>query len=96
MSATPGPWEWMFNGTGGQWALVHRLSAYETKYVALGAWPDAPLTPDQLLTAAAPDLLEALQLIVDKLGTDYELYREQQFAIDTARAAIAKATGELA
>jgi hypothetical protein len=39
------------------------------------------------------ELLEALQLVVDKLGSDFELYREQQFAIDTARAAIAKATG---
>jgi hypothetical protein len=45
-----------------------------------------------LSMAAEQDLLEALQLVVDKFGTDYELCREQEFAICVARAAIAKAT----
>lgn len=92
--------------TEGPWSLNKQYADIEVRGPAdsgvliavMSPWGIAADTPspqeaNARLIAAAPELLEALQLVVDKLGSDFELYREQQFAIDTARAAIAKATG---
>jgi hypothetical protein len=83
---TPGPWGFVGEILTGPRGL--KLGTF-SEGPGLGYAADA----NARLIAAAPELLEALQLVVDKLGSDFELYREQQFAIDTARAAIAKATG---
>lgn len=80
---TPGPWTAQPNGA---------IWVGDTLISVCAIAPEEA-TANANLIAAAPDLLEALQLVVDKIGTDFELYSEQQFAIDNARAAIAKATG---
>lgn len=54
---TPGPWHWHFMGTAGRWTL---LGEGEVQ-VQLGGPPDQTLSPDQVLTAAAPEMLAALR-----------------------------------
>lgn len=55
---TPGPWRWIWNGTGGNWALVHGgENAFNLDYIRVGGPPDLPLSPDQHLVQAAPELL---------------------------------------
>ena len=52
-----------------------------------------PVKANTQLMAAAPDLLEACQTLVDLPGTEDWLFTLEK-AVDQARAAIAKATGE--
>lgn len=94
---TPGPWQWYWRTEDGvaNCGVFHepregmaysvcRAPQYQTK----DQWES-----DARLIAAAPDLLDALQAIVysaaaNQAAVNYPL-------IDDARAAIAKATGEV-
>jgi hypothetical protein len=53
---TPGPWCWWFDTKAGKWALV---TEFTNQRVRMGGWPDSPLTPDQRLTVASPELYAA-------------------------------------
>lgn len=55
------------------------------------SWHQLVTHPDARLIAAAPDLLEALEVIV---ATEHERHGYNPFWTDQARAAIAKAKGE--
>jgi hypothetical protein len=72
---TQGPWHWTFFGTAGRWALVN----YAGELVHVGGPPDAPLSPDQVLIAAAPELRDALEDAVRRLD---ELARLLAFGLD--------------
>jgi hypothetical protein len=78
---TPGPWEYDMKNEAvyaGRNTIVYEGNANEADY---------------RLIAAAPELLEALQEILDYSGgADNAL--EDEYVMDRARAAIAKATGE--
>lgn len=91
---TPGPWELRPDAMGGFSALIFPKD---------GEFPVASLTgyharlgqrlPNALLISAAPELLDALELLVALNMDDDETTLE---AIAKARAAIAKATGSAA
>lgn len=92
---TPGPWEW----DGSVWNydseneapwLVQSGSDHRV-FVLLGSIK-ANKEADARLIAAAPELLEALQMLVADFG-DYPASERPCLAFDKARAAIAKATG---
>jgi hypothetical protein len=84
-------WSFELAGTPGGNGDYQRIINADGEYIA-STW-GGPNEANARLIAAAPELLAALELVVSKLGDDYELYREQKFAIDTARAAIAKVKG---
>jgi len=83
-SHTKGPWNWEFNSTGGNWVLY----GANDEHCSLVGPPDMAITPDQRLSAAAPDLLEALEKIAD-FTTGYD--DVAGIVCGIARAAIAKA-----
>jgi len=100
---TPGPWE----VTDLRHSIVVRTeSPNKTKYgasryAAIGGFDRSD--PDQLsealanarLIAAAPDLLEALELMLDRFrDTEGSHGQWEEEATENARAAIAKARGE--
>ena len=94
---TPGPWHWINDGNGNKWGSRGLEPAIISGTVeGLVSVDDA----DARLIAAAPDLLAALQFYANAdswrdVDTGIGLYPGD--AIDygaTARAAIAKATGE--
>lgn len=72
----------------------HGITTAEEEAVCIIGW--APFSPEDeansRLIAAAPELLDALQLIADTEPVEAVL--DPQRAVRVARAAIAKATGE--
>jgi hypothetical protein len=84
---TPGPWEWHFSGTAGRWSLSGNGGAG----VQAGGPPDSPLSADQRLIAAAPDLYQALKTLVAEIGDDMRYERKD--VCDAVDAALAKASG---
>lgn len=95
---TPGPWA--TEGNGRYYASVRAPSRMVADMRIIGGAVDAENTANARLIAAAPDLLEALETMVDLQGkaasgfplSENEL-REWAVANYTARAAIAKARG---
>ncbi len=95
MTHTPGPWTWMDYPDGRKLLLSRDRAVIHC--------PDAPMTcdpPDARLIAAAPELLAALQNVVDSAVTDSDtcpLCRADvsrhapDCAVVVATAAIAKA-----
>lgn len=86
MPYTPGPWKWFDYPDGRK-----LLSAEERAVIHC---PDAPITiepADALLIAAAPDLLGALNVIID---TTVPWGVDARAAFDAAMAANAKAEGK--
>ena len=61
---TPAPWTWRFSGTAGRWMLV---SAETLESVQIGGPPNQPITPDMQLSAAAPELAEALRGLLEAI-----------------------------
>jgi hypothetical protein len=105
MKHTPGPWRSIIDDTGGQWSgwpLCITAENEDDRSVVRtgGQWPyewDAATSQREAvanarLIAAAPDLLEALESLVANLA-EGDFISETR--IDTARAAITKATGEV-
>lgn len=102
MSAhTPGPWSWWtscsFRRLSATWdgdvlhAVIQRSDGHPDIHFPNGG----PEGPDARLIAAAPELLEALEEILNYSGgADSAL--DDDYVMDRARAAIAKATGEQA
>ena len=99
MSHTPGPWAWKIEGFDG-----YKLIAKDGTKVAddgsadgeYGGWMNDPNEPNARLIAAAPDLLDACQLIVNAFDVlkPASAARVEPLQINAARAAIAKARGE--
>lgn len=94
---TPGPWVIDANDVGSKW----NIDALNGESVALShqvsndkGW--SKRDANTLLIAAAPELLEVLQEIIDIFHVEYN--RETRLSIDIierkARSAIAKALGE--
>lgn len=93
---TPGPWvydeDYIFAGSIGAYiADVHTDDMTSGRYVARKD-ADAIIDANAQLIAAAPDLLEALQVLVRDCGA-VDAGIELEPAIYQAQAAIAKATG---
>jgi hypothetical protein len=86
---TPGPWEWQFMGTAGRWCMVN---ADGLGAVHLGGPPDVPLSADQRLTQASPDLLEALRAVEPFMIPSMDWTDDTgRMIVAMVRAAIAKA-----
>ncbi|EBO9238485.1 hypothetical protein R268_22585 [Salmonella enterica] len=98
MNYTPGPWQWWTSNS------FLRLSSQETgkdggvidSYVMRDGRPSLRVSKEDMdLIAAAPDLLEALQLAEKAMAEGRNVtYPEWYGAINKARAAISKALGE--
>jgi hypothetical protein len=82
---TPGPWRYDYE-------LDYCGEIIASNGTSICSFTDEPSTNDARLIAAAPELLEALQGMLDLLEDTSELSRK--LAVMDARAAIAKATGK--
>jgi hypothetical protein len=105
MKHTPGPWYWIEGGRNDMPILTSdagRVCHFGNNRSYYPNEGDPPEEPDAQLIAAAPDLLEAVKLVIawyeaedDHSKADFyqriEMCRESEAA---CRAAIAKATGE--
>lgn len=90
---TPGPWKVASAAACAEIEVMEIAEVAHLRVIpAAGGWP-APGEPevDASLIAAAPELLEALQRLID--SGDVRDAAEKG-AVSMARAAIAKATGE--
>ncbi|EHJ3833300.1 TPA: hypothetical protein ACWV6L_000688 [Salmonella enterica subsp. enterica serovar Muenchen] len=98
MNYTPGPWQWCTSNS------FLRLSSQATgkdggvidSYVMRDGHPSLRVSKEDMdLIAAAPDLLEALQLAEKAMAKGRNVtYPEWYGVINKARAAISKALGE--
>ena len=90
---TPGPWK--TDGSGmSVYSANTRLDFAPIVAAAVGNEKSlAQLRADAQLIAAAPDLLEALTALID-MDVSYARGPRVQQAVEAAKAAIAKATGE--
>lgn len=81
---TPGPWEWEFIGTMGNWALLAPNAPPNHSVHVIGQPPpDTPPSPNMRLVAAAPELLEAVKsLLIHPAiqGTHYERHLREVLA----------------
>ncbi|HBD1790430.1 TPA: hypothetical protein KIA74_003504 [Salmonella enterica] len=98
MNYTPGPWQWWTSNS------FLRLSSQATckdggvidSYVMRDGHPSLRVSKEDMdLIAAAPDLLEALQLAEKAMAEGRNVtYPQWYVVINKARAAISKALGE--
>ena len=103
MKHTPGPWTTeTFVKTGIEVTIVHATKGWAKSGMAnrrtvaeVGHWKDRPNPEaDAYLIAAAPELLEALEGLLDDLPGVIADCMSDDGALDKANAAIAKAKGE--
>ena len=89
LKSTPGPWYWSRDTMENRCdiTLHSEATGYSILYCCV-----KPREPNARLIAAAPDLLEALELIASTDPVDAAL--DPQRAMRVAKAAIAKALGE--
>lgn len=87
---TAGPWEWVWNGTRGQWQLVNAQGVP----VNLGGPPDVPLSDDQRAIAEVPKLIAACCAALEALNGDQEP-EELAEANRTLHAALVPVLGHL-
>ena len=94
-SHTPGPWEVSKHGTPESHPQYGIYAGSKNDHVIVKG---DNATTDARLIAAAPELLEALKLVVSSLDYWFKRYDDPEGAksemMNRARAAIAKATGE--
>ena len=97
---TPGPWE-IGDIEDGWVEIDSRISNIHHLGLAKVVWKmeDDEKTPrceaNARLIAAAPEMLEALEFFVERFSpVEHELIFSKRHALQKARAAIAKATGE--
>jgi hypothetical protein len=103
---TPGPWRWANPGEelggyntelstlfGPDEIVVCNFGDSETYYPTEG---EEPREADKMLIAAAPDLLDALEWAMDRIGYSKRTESNSTYCdqVDKARAAIAKAKGD--
>lgn len=106
---TPGPWIVSHAGSGqnGVFVIDELYVTVDGADVAIAADIADPTTAQKSeanarLIAAAPTLLMALEFLLDQAesfnvsGVYFSAFRENRDALDTARDAIAKATGSAA
>lgn len=92
---TPGPWEHKKDGDG-EWRVRQKGSVKKV----LGGTTERPVCEvvntiaDARLIAAAPDLLEALEQMIDEYGTAGDGWPRNNKVLRDARAAILKARGQ--
>ena len=89
---TKGPWQ--FGSSNDDSVYKRNIGGSDGYHVAVASSrEDDEVDANARLIAAAPDLLEALQSIVD-MDVAYQRGPKVEDAVEVARAAIAKATGE--
>lgn len=84
---TPGPWTQGTSAIGITCVWLDGLTEQEHKMGQSHTWIDCETESNARLIAAAPDLLDALQVMLD--AAQHDITQE----CDIARAAIAKAIG---
>jgi len=95
MAHTPGPWSWW---TSNSWKRLRRddhgiSQPVLEPYVCSDGHPDCTVSPaDMALISAAPDLLKALQEMIDLFAPTIEDPEQEWMCVQHARAAIRKAT----
>lgn len=85
---TPGPWKYTIRNVNEMMTTFHGVVMGDT-YIEIATRNERE---DAKLLAAAPDLLEALQSIIDLQTRGYVVIGDKY--TDMARAAISKALGE--
>lgn len=93
MKHTPGPWRYEKQNpspTTGEHMIAGGLPGYLAEIRDCGS---GKVEDNARLIAAAPDLLAALLHVIPHVGTNYS-GKQRHDILETARAAIAKATGE--
>ena len=90
---TPGPWEWVKDKSdwGGTWIFSGDTPVLD--YAGCGSHDTEISDANAHLISAAPDMLEALREVVSEYDNP-DNGRYLRWAVDDARAAIAKATGD--
>lgn len=97
LSYTPGPWHWDDCPVGGiDFSQRAPWLVTENDMPVIRGEVRVATTADARLIAAAPELLDALKNLVaeTKDGLGYEYDDGEWPALDKARAAVAKASGE--
>ena len=91
---TPGPWDWDAQGQNGHNGLfnIYILDSTKRKIGTLYGRGDEREANGRLI-AAAPEMLEALELLVEEAREDSQ-NASLMDAFQKARAAIARATGD--
>jgi hypothetical protein len=89
---TPGPWVAYDDSNDGKTNRFEIAARGKTVAYIYHSVPEEDL-PNAFLIAAAPDLLEALQSLID-MDVAYQRGPKVEDAVEVAKAAIAKATGE--
>lgn len=67
---TPTPWEWVFNGTFGNWILVHKATEWEWEDIKTCVPPDKALTADMELICRAVNSHSALVAACEAIVAD--------------------------
>ena len=102
---TPGPWSWWTSCSFRRLSARNDGDVLHAVIQRSDGHPDirfpngGPEGPDARLIAAAPDLLEALRELADDIDARFDMGSAStnpnlRHAVTSARAAIAKATGE--
>lgn len=93
---TPGPWKFYDDSNNGKTNRIEIVAIGKTVARIYHSVPEEDL-PNARLIAAAPDLLDALKLMVEQFtkGSGHSTLKDSEARIK-AHAAIAKATGEQA
>ena len=95
MTHTEGPWEvWTITDTGLPGIVAHNgpTVAEVTKWTSAGGSDPEVMQANARLIAAAPELLEALETIMDSV--EAKKVRLDIYELELAERAIAKANGE--
>ena len=100
---TPGPWECYIPSIGVNpndtddkgnyyWQIEPQTITFDEQYLCIAGWMSEA---NARLIAAAPEMFEALEFFVERFSpVEHELIFSKRHALQKARAAIAKATGE--
>lgn len=90
---TPGPWEVAYQDKNGQSVVKGKHIEVATCWHHCVGSIEKEMHSNARLIAAAPDLLEALQMLLKRVIVGYDGL-PQGYGVSKARAAIAKATGD--
>jgi len=95
MNHSPGPWELTDNG---KLIITQPTEGYITRDICrvdFSTMSAMNQKANAKLIAAAPDLLEALRHFIEDVVDINKSYSDLHYATELAKAAIAKATGEI-
>lgn len=91
---TPGPWKASETSPGGDWCIHAAGTPWQLAYLAESSQIDWPLEANARLIAAAPDLVKAVDSLINLIDAYGHLRELSDCAVTTSvRAALARARG---